>query len=112
MQSPMTEPFRLSRKSTLHLTPTIVPHLPLLRDRLSRCLQRRWLGLSGPSLVGQQGARMGFAHNRPQHLKDMIGSEEEGGGHQLLTFTNLILEGKASPNACPYFFGASLVALE
>ena len=39
------------------------PALPLLRYRLSRCLQRRWLGLSGPSLVGQQGARMGFAHN-------------------------------------------------
>ena len=53
---------------------------------------------------------------RPQHLKDMIGSEEEGGGPQLLraltSFTNLILEGKASPNACPYFFGASLIALE
>ena len=53
---------------------------------------------------------------RPQHLKDMIGSEEEGGGPQLLraltSFTNLMLEGKASPNACPYFFGASLIALE
>ena len=47
---------------------------------------------------------------RPQHLKDMIGSEEEGGGPQLLraltSFPNLIIEGKASPNACPYFFGA------
>ena len=52
----------------------------------------------------------------PQHLKDMIGSEEEGSGPQLLraltSFTNLILEGKASPNACPYSFGASLIALD
>ena len=62
---------------------------------------------------GSEGGPDGL---RPQHLKDMIGSEEEGGGSQLLraltSFTNLILEGKASPNACPYFFGASLIALE
>ena len=44
-------------------TPTIVPLLLLLRVKLSRYLQRRWLGLSGPSLVGQRVARMGFAHN-------------------------------------------------
>ena len=46
----------------------------------------------------------------------MIGTVEEGGGPQLLraltSFTNLILEGKTLPITRPYFFGASLIALE
>ena len=64
----------------------------------------------------QCGSAGGPDGRSPQHLKDMIGAEEEGGGHQLLRaltlLTNLILEGKASPNAFPYIFGATLITLE
>ena len=63
LQNPTTEPYRPSKTNTLHPTPTIVPLLLLLRVKLSRYLRRRWLGLSGPSPVGQRVARMGFAHN-------------------------------------------------
>ena len=63
LQNPTTEPSRPLKTNTLHPTPTIVPLLLLLKVKLSRCLRRRWLGLSGPSLVGQRVARMGFARN-------------------------------------------------
>ena len=43
--------------------PNSSPPLLPLGDKLSRCLQRRWLGLSAPSRAGQQVAQMGLAHN-------------------------------------------------
>lgn len=53
---------------------------------------------------------------RPQHLKDMIGRSAGTCAPCLLraltSFINLVLEGSTAPSACPFFFGASLVALE
>lgn len=52
---------------------------------------------------------------RPQHLKDMV-SSANGEDSPLLTalaaFSTLVLEGKTPQSIRPYFFGASLVALE
>ena len=53
---------------------------------------------------------------RPQHLKDLTGSSAGDGGPTLLAtltaFVNLVLLGGTSPSIRPYFFGASLTALE
>ena len=52
----------------------------------------------------------------PQHLKDMTGASAQSGGPALLraltSLTNIILQGKIPRAVCPFFFGASLVALE
>ena len=52
---------------------------------------------------------------RPQHLKDRIGHSANSGGHFLLTalaaFVTLVLEGRTPSSVCPFFFGASLIAL-
>ena len=52
----------------------------------------------------------------PQHLKDMIGTSAQGGGPALLraltSLINIILQGKTPRAVRPFFFGASLVALE
>ena len=52
---------------------------------------------------------------RPQHLKDMIGRAAGGGGPLLLrslsSFINMVLAGEVAPLARPFFFGASLIAL-
>ena len=53
---------------------------------------------------------------RPQHLKDMTSTSAEGGDPLLLealtAFVNLVLEGKTPAPVRPFFFGASLVALD
>ena len=53
---------------------------------------------------------------RPQHLKDLISPSANAGGQSLLaalaSFLELVLEGKTPPSIRPYFFGASLIALE
>ena len=50
----------------------------------------------------------------PQHLKDMTSTLAEGGGllEALTAFVNLVLEGKTPAPVCPFFFCASLVALD
>ena len=53
---------------------------------------------------------------RPQHLKDMTGFSAETGGRTLLraltSLLNLIVDGKTPTSVHPFFFGATLVALE
>ena len=53
---------------------------------------------------------------RPQHLKDMISPSAVVGGPLLLealtSFINLVIDGKTPPPARPFFFGASLIALD
>ena len=53
---------------------------------------------------------------RPQHLKDLVGPATGGGGHSLLSalasFVTLVLAGRTPPSICPFFFGATLIALE
>ena len=52
----------------------------------------------------------------PQHLKDMIGASAHSSGPALLSaltsLTNIILQGKVPRAVRPFFFGASLIALE
>ena len=52
---------------------------------------------------------------RPQHLKDLVTSQHGLGSTLLLesitSFTNLVIRGDVPDVARPYFFGASLVAL-
>ena len=58
---------------------------------------------------------------RPQHLKKLVGPATSGGGHSLLSalasFVTLILAGRTPPSNRPpsnrpFFFGATLIALE
>ena len=53
---------------------------------------------------------------RPQHLKDMISQSAVVGGPLLLealtSFINLVIDGKTPPPVRPFFFGASLIALD
>lgn len=52
---------------------------------------------------------------RPQHIKDLIFSPTGGGSdlliHSLTNFVNLVIRGDVPVPARPFFFGASLVAL-
>ena len=52
---------------------------------------------------------------RPQHLQDMVGASAGAGGAMLLqsltAFTNLVLAGDIPVETRPFFFGASLTAL-
>ena len=51
---------------------------------------------------------------RPQHLKDMINPLVDVSPllTSLAAFSTMVLEGKTPPSVRPYFFGASLIALE
>ena len=53
---------------------------------------------------------------QPQHLKDMIGPAAESSRQILLPalmcFTELVLNGNTPASIRPYFFGATLIALE
>ena len=64
-------------------------------------------------LCGPAGGPDGLS---PQHLKDMVCSSAGGGVSCLLraltAFINLALKGKTAHFACPFLFGASLIALE
>ena len=61
------------------------------------------------------GSAAGRDGLRPQHLKDMLKSNE-GNVFSLLgslaAFATLVLEGRVPPSVRPFFFGASLTALE
>ena len=50
------------------------------------------------------------------HLKDLVGPTTGGGGHSLLSalasFVTLVLAGRTPPSIRPFFFGATLIALE
>ena len=52
---------------------------------------------------------------RPQHLKDMVYSPSCDGYAELIStltdFVNMVLAGRVTPAARPFFFGASLVGL-
>ena len=50
-------------------SPTLAPVFPLdlPRDKLSRCLPKKWQGPSGHSLVGQQAVLMGCAPKPARH---------------------------------------------
>lgn len=53
---------------------------------------------------------------RPQGLMDVVSGSAVSHAPRLLraltALINLVLEGKTTPSACPFFFGASLVALQ
>ena len=51
---------------------------------------------------------------RPQHLKDMLQAAGEGSRflQSLASFCTLVMEGRVPDEVRPFFFGASLVALE
>ena len=53
---------------------------------------------------------------KPQHLKDMFGPSAVGCSQALLpaliSFIELVLEGRTPPSIMPYFFGANLTALQ
>ena len=52
---------------------------------------------------------------RPQHLKDVTGPITNGGAQALISalsrFVTVVLQGKIPMSICPFFFGASLMAL-
>lgn len=66
-----------------------------------------------PSPHGSAGGPDGL---RPQHLKDLVGPATGGGVHSLLSalasFVTLVLAGRTPPSIRPFFFGATLIALE
>ena len=67
-------------------------------------------------LIHSNGSAGGPDGLRPQHLKDMISASANSGGEALIealsSFISLILSGQTPIAIRPYFFGASLIALE
>ena len=61
------------------------------------------------------GSSGGLDALRPQHIKDLTSKSAGNGGqsllHALTIFVKLVLEGRTPPGIRPFFFGASLVAL-
>ena len=51
---------------------------------------------------------------RPQHLLELVGCLEAGPAllTSLTSFTNMLLEGRCSPDVAPVLFGGQLIALE
>lgn len=68
------------------------------------------------SFSGPRGSAGGPDDLRPQHLKEMVYNSAGGMPAHLLrfltAFTNLAFEGKSTSSLCPFFFKASLIALE
>ena len=67
-------------------------------------------------LIHSNGSAGGPDGLRPQYLKDMISASANSGGEALIealsSFISLILSGQTPIAIRPYFFGASLIALE
>ena len=86
------------------LSTSQIPPLQVSADEVSKAIR----SFPCASAAGPDGLR-------PQHLKDMIGAAAGEGGNILLQaltrFVNLVLEGKVTPPARHFFFGATLLAL-
>ncbi|KAL5468951.1 hypothetical protein EMCRGX_G030112 [Ephydatia muelleri] len=81
------------------------PNMPVTSNEVVKAIQSFPCGSAG----GPDGLR-------PQHLKDMISASANSGGEALIealsSFISLILSGQTPIAIRPYFFGASLIALE
>ena len=89
-----------------------IPAPPIVHPNSMTVTEAEVLQAVKSFLCGSAGGRDGL---RPQHLKDML-KGSEGNVSSLLgslaAFATLVLEGRVPPSVRPFFFGASLTALE
>ena len=102
----------LSRSTLLPYLDFVIPALLVYHSHLTVSVEEVAHAIrSFPN--GSAGGPNSF---RPQHLKDMTAAAaEEGGSVLFIALTDLskhILKGNCPTSICPFFFGATLIALK